>query len=341
MNCQSCGAPLAPGASFCARCGRPAATTSLRAFRRPGVVTLLAVLNFVGAGLAFAGSAAIVIATLASREKEAVPLVAFALLYGVIALVQLATGIGLWNLRSWGRTLQLVLAFIGLLGIPCGTIISILILIYLFKPGVRILFSERSPRELSAPELAEVSALGESSTALVVIGGIVVAVALVAVVGIVAAIAIPSLLRARVSANESAAIGDIRTLISAQMTYASANNGFYDSLECLNAPARCIPGYPDSGPLFLDAELAAAGARRGYERTFHPGPPAAEEVVAMGKISPSSLTAFAYVAMPQKPGQTGVRAFCGDSTGRICFTSDGSPPPIEDGLCAMTCPDLR
>ena len=38
----------------------------------------------------------------------------------------------------------------------------------------------------------------------------------VAIIGIIAAIAIPSLLRARVSANEAATIGDIRTLISAE-----------------------------------------------------------------------------------------------------------------------------
>ena len=37
----------------------------------------------------------------------------------------------------------------------------------------------------------------------------------VAIIGIIAAIAIPSLLRARVSANEAATIGDIRTVISA------------------------------------------------------------------------------------------------------------------------------
>ena len=49
----------------------------------------------------------------------------------------------------------------------------------------------------------------------------------VAIIGIIAAIAIPSLLRARVSANESATIGDIRTVISAQAAYQSANGGFY------------------------------------------------------------------------------------------------------------------
>ena len=41
----------------------------------------------------------------------------------------------------------------------------------------------------------------------------------VAIIGIIAAIAIPSLLRARVSANESATQGDIRTVISANAAY--------------------------------------------------------------------------------------------------------------------------
>ena len=53
----------------------------------------------------------------------------------------------------------------------------------------------------------------------------------VAIIGIIAAIAIPSLLRARVSANESATIGDIRTVISSQAAYQSANGGWYDSDE--------------------------------------------------------------------------------------------------------------
>ncbi|HXY38472.1 MAG TPA: prepilin-type N-terminal cleavage/methylation domain-containing protein, partial [Vicinamibacteria bacterium] len=44
----------------------------------------------------------------------------------------------------------------------------------------------------------------------------------VAIIGIIAAIAIPSLLRARISANEAATIGDTRTVISAQAAYQSA-----------------------------------------------------------------------------------------------------------------------
>ena len=57
----------------------------------------------------------------------------------------------------------------------------------------------------------------------------------VAIIGIIAAIAIPSLLRARVSANESATIGDIRTVISAQAAYQSANGGWYARTFCASA----------------------------------------------------------------------------------------------------------
>ena len=59
--------------------------------------------------------------------------------------------------------------------------------------------------------------------------------------GIVAAIAIPSLLRARVSANEAAAIGDVREVITAEARYQKANAGYFDRLECLAAPETVHP----------------------------------------------------------------------------------------------------
>jgi len=341
MYCQSCGAPLSLGSSFCPRCGRPASATVPAAFRRPGIVTLLAVLNFGGAAVSLFYTAALGLAALGPPQGETALLIGGAVVFAVVALLQIATGIGLWSLKAWGRTLQIALAIFGLLGIPCGTIVSALILFYMFKPGVRVLFSERSPRELTPDELALVAPLGESSALVVVLVGVLVALVGVAMVGIIAAIAIPSLLRARVSANEAAALGDIRTIVLSQHSYASANSGFYDTLECLSAPARCIPGYPATGPFFLDPAWAAGADKSGYRRTFHPGPPAEPEILERGGISPSSLTSWAYVAVPVRVGQTGVRAFCGDSSGRICFTADGAPPPVEDGLCSPSCQDLR
>src|SRR5512136_2201172 len=92
----------------------------------------------------------------------------------------------------------------------------------------------------------------------------------VAIIGIIAAIAIPSLLRARVSANEAATIGDIRALISAQSAYQSANGGYYGPITCLASPsgAGCIPSYAATSPTFLDPNVATtAGDKSGYHRT--------------------------------------------------------------------------
>ena len=152
--------------------------------------------------------------------------------------------------------------------------------------------------------------------------------------GIVAAIAIPSLLRARISANEAQAIGDVRTVISAEAAYQSANGGYYGPPECLARPVECIPSY--GGPTFLDSALATATVKNGYRRTFYPGPvPAAG---ANGSAPPPrALETWSYVATPMQSGQTGTRSFCGDASGRVCAVRSGTidasggecPPPSD------------
>ena len=170
----------------------------------------------------------------------------------------------------------------------------------------------------------------------------------VAIIGIIAAIAIPSLLRARVSANESATIGDIRTVISAQAAYQSANSGYYDgSLPCLvTAPGgACIPSYPATAPTFLDSQVASLQAKSGYNRTLEPaGNPPAAGCIAATTCSPTSDTGYAYLASPLTQGQTGVRGFGGDASGVLCFSRDGTsagmtPTPgiisIQTNVCEV------
>jgi prepilin-type N-terminal cleavage/methylation domain-containing protein len=165
----------------------------------------------------------------------------------------------------------------------------------------------------------------------------------VAIIGIIAAIAIPSLLRARVSANESATLGDIRTLISAQAAYQSANSGFYEgNLSCMTQPSAgaCIPSYPAVAPTFLDSQLASQQSKSGYNRSFQAGgvvpnlPPTA---------SPTSRAVYRYDATPVNIGQTGVRGFAADSSGRICFTTDGTGvlAGTNTGELPGSCQDLR
>ena len=146
----------------------------------------------------------------------------------------------------------------------------------------------------------------------------------VAIIGIIAAIAIPSLLRARISANESAAIGDIRTVISAQAAYHSTNGGWYEgNLTCLVAPySGCIPNYPTNSPTFLDSQLVVLLPKSGYSRSFASGTTPAG--INTATQSPTSTTSYVYWATPTTPGQSGVRGLAGVSSGALCFSSDGN-----------------
>lgn len=281
------------------------------------------------------GGVIAVVMSFGSEGPERALMIGLGALYAVFGLVSVGCAIGLWNLKSYGRTIQLVLSFIGLLGIPFGTVISALILVYLFKPGVKVLFSETPPSQLSPADVAEVTKLSESSTVTVVLIAAAIFLLLIAFVGIIAAIAIPSLLRARISANEAAAIGDLRAVISAEVAYSSSNGGQFDQLECLAKPQECIPGYPPSAPVFLN-EIPPA-VRAGYQREFQVGMPADGSEVAFANLSPSSVQSFVYLAFPESPDVTGTRGFCADYTGRICVTMDGSRPPVVDGMCDPAC----
>jgi prepilin-type N-terminal cleavage/methylation domain-containing protein len=55
----------------------------------------------------------------------------------------------------------------------------------------------------------------------------------VAIILIIATIAIPSLLKSRQSANESAAVSNLRLLNTAEVTYSSTNNGAYGTVAQL------------------------------------------------------------------------------------------------------------
>jgi type IV pilus assembly protein PilA len=154
----------------------------------------------------------------------------------------------------------------------------------------------------------------------------------VAIIGIIAAIAIPALLRARVSANEAAAISDIRTVISSEAAYYTANAQSYGTITCLPTPSKgCINNYLIGSPTFLDLSIGVPTANKsGYFRSWIDGPvvPAANP-----GPGPGSLSDFAYTAVPMLIGQTGIRGLAGGGSGRICFTPAGTVPPTGSATC--------
>ena len=133
------------------------------------------------------------------------------------------------------------------------------------------------------------------------------------------------------------AIGTLRSMIGAQAAYAQMNGGHYDRIECLAQPAAC--GLRQA-PSFLDPSFLQ-GERQGYRFDLRLGakpPPGAR-----GIVSPTSVTSYAYLAVPVKSlfSSYQYRGFCGDDTGTICFTMDGTAPPVADGHCAPSCQQLR
>ncbi len=155
----------------------------------------------------------------------------------------------------------------------------------------------------------------------------------VAIIGIIAAIAIPSLLRARVSANEAAAIGDTRTVISSEAAFHAANSGYYGNITCLNVPSSCIVGY--TGPTFLDGTIAGAVTvvKSGYNRDWMDTGPGTSGLVG-------AADAYCYQATPSTPGKTGVRGFGGDSSG-IVQTNAGTACCTPSGVNSAACTILK
>ena len=84
----------------------------------------------------------------------------------------------------------------------------------------------------------------------------------VAIIAILAAMAIPNLLRSRIQSNESAAIGNMRTILGAEVAFSSATNGY----GTLNQLAGATPPY-------VDVNFTDASSRSGYTYTVVPNRP--------------------------------------------------------------------
>lgn len=164
----------------------------------------------------------------------------------------------------------------------------------------------------------------------------------VAIIGIIAAIAIPSLLRARVSANEAQAIGDTRSVISAEQTYASANCGYYGRPEILVMGAITIPAYPAIAPEFLGIDIGrpVPYTKSGYRRNFDLGPnPTSVDPIKCAPVG-DDLLSYCYTSTPAQAGLSGVRAFSGTAAGTIFVDTAGTDltgtcPPIVGGTTSF------
>ena len=136
----------------------------------------------------------------------------------------------------------------------------------------------------------------------------------VAIILIIAAIAIPNLLRSRMAANEASAVGSLRTINTAEVTYSTTYStiGFAD-LPALGGTAPCTTA-TSAGACLLDDVLSNTKVKSGYNFA-----------VANLTGSPVIVT-YNVTAVPTVVGQSGQRGFFTDQSGVIRYDPTGAAP---------------
>jgi type IV pilus assembly protein PilA len=147
----------------------------------------------------------------------------------------------------------------------------------------------------------------------------------VAIILIIAAIAIPNLLRSKIAANESSAVGSVRTIGTAEVTYSSSwGSGYAAGLTNLGGAAPCAAATAATACLIDPLLSVAPFTKSGY--VFN----------AAGTLAVNGVNnGFEVNATPSTVQTTGVRAFCDDQTGVLKFVSPGGAAiGVAAGSCA-------
>ncbi len=129
----------------------------------------------------------------------------------------------------------------------------------------------------------------------------------VAIILIIAAIAIPNLLRSRIAANQASAVGSLRTINTAEATFASTFNTGYSSTLVALGPVSG-GGTPTVTAADLVDSVLAAGSKSGYTFTY---------TAAADPNNANNYVTYTITANPTTPGTTGQNYYFTDQTAVI------------------------
>ena len=130
----------------------------------------------------------------------------------------------------------------------------------------------------------------------------------VAIILIIAAIAIPNLLRSRIAANEASATSSLRSLNTAEITYASTyNSGFTTTLNFLGAPSA--GAQPDQFNADLTDPVLAGRSTGGGAATFIKSGYTFTYAPTGNNTNFGFVAQYQCVADPQARGSSGQRSF--------------------------------
>jgi len=147
---------------------------------------------------------------------------------------------------------------------------------------------------------------------------------------VVAAIAIPNLLKSKIAANEASAVGSVRTINTAQITYAASfpKNGYAPDLASLGLDPDDPNKYSKEHSGMLDEHLGNASCtasswctKSGYQF----------RVKSLCKLE--KCTEYVVVAKPVSDS-TGTRSFCSTSDGIIRYKLGA---PLAEPLTTQQC----
>jgi hypothetical protein len=135
----------------------------------------------------------------------------------------------------------------------------------------------------------------------------------------------PNSLRNPVAANQASAVGSLRTIDTAALTYLSKYaNGFPPDLRTLGPPSSGSP--PSCNTADLIDSVLASGQRSGYKLDYKPGP----RVEKPPAGCPPGVTSYSVSARPVAYGKTGEHSFFTDESGVIRWTEENRPATAQD-----------
>ena len=148
----------------------------------------------------------------------------------------------------------------------------------------------------------------------------------VAIILIIAAIAIPNLLRSRIAANEASAVGSMRTINTAEVTYASTYplHGFAPDLDTLGGTGTTAPARPTH---FCWTTFWAATGRRPA-----PAPRADTTSTSPPRRGHAACRPTTSNGDPVTVDQTGKRYFYSDSSGVIRYNTTATATSADSSL---------
>ncbi len=156
----------------------------------------------------------------------------------------------------------------------------------------------------------------------------------VAIIALLAAIAIPNVLRGRTSANEAAAIGNMRALVSSLEMYRSVNSTYPLGTAGTWVLNMYTTPDPDFGPPSfnhpMDGTACPSGVgsscTQGYKYTY----------------ASAAGTTYQLTVLPDSLGTTGTRSFFADEAGVIRHCTGGTGVTVAsrtiDAAPNATCP---